>query len=205
MTRIPRFPGAVVASVLIPFMFILFSCGKPETEDPGEDDPQEKPVEKKDPVLTIADASVRAKAGTYQIPFTLDNPVEGKQIGVSFAGESASWISLGTPGATSIPVTVQDNLSAPRSTQLKISYQGLPDKTITITQDQWEYSEFNISISNVGPFGATFQITRKPGYTGGYFFEVLEKSAFEKYVKGETNSLGDFAYGEAAKTGLVIA
>ena len=68
--------------------------------------------------------------------------------------------------------------------------------TVDITQNQWDYPEFSIVISNVGPFGATFEITRKTGYHGGYFFEVLDKSVFEKYVKSDPAKIGDFDYGE---------
>ena len=179
----------------------VVSCHTPEQNKPDEQkDPEEqkdpdKPKQEKPVIKADATASIKAAAGTYALNATVDNPVEGKSLDVAVK-EEASWLTAAVEGG-SVKVTVEDNLSVARKAQLTLSYPEAPSVDVELTQEQWQYAEFDIQISKLGPFGATFDITRKVGYGGGYFFEVLDKSAFEKYVKGDKNKLGDFAYGEA--------
>ena len=172
------------------------SCNKPEPEP--EPKPQPEPPEPKTetPVIQAQATTFLAKGDTYQLPVTIVNPASGTTLSARLV-ETADWISLGTPGADGVPVILTDNLSASRTAKVELSYTGAESVTVDITQGQWEYSEFGISISKVGPFGATFDITRKTGYHGGYFFEVLDKASFDKYVKDDNNHVGDFAFGEA--------
>ena len=182
------------AAVLMGLAALSFSaCGGKEPQPTPE---PEKPVEVGSPVIKVEAASLAAAAGTYEIPVTIENPVNGSSLSAKL-GEEADWISLGTPTSTAIPVTLSDNLSGDRSVSVTLSYKDAQDVTIQVTQKQWDYNEFTISVSEIGPFGAKFDITRKSGYAGGYFFEVLDKAAFSKYVADEKNKIGDFAYGEA--------
>ena len=173
----------------------IASCAQKE-ETPEKDQKENKGegTTTEAPAITAQDTNVLAQAGTYTLAVSVANPVEGKNLSASLV-EAADWITLGAPTADGVPVKVGDNLSAARSVQVKLSYEGAKDVTVNLTQDQWKYSEFDIAISKLGPFGATFTITRKAGYHGGYFFEVLGKSSFDSYVKDETNKVGDFNYG----------
>ena len=193
-----RNTAAILAAALTPFILLTaVSCGpkeNPNEENNGNENPEPEPVAA--PVVKAEDVSFAAAGDTYQIPFEIENPVDGVLLSASIVGETP-WAVLGEPGKASIPVTLQDNLSAARTTQVELVYQGAEKVTVTLTQEQWKYSEFDISISNVGPFGATFTVTRKAGYHGGYFFEILDRDAFDRYVSGDKNKVGDFAYGEA--------
>ena len=193
-TRLRHFCAFLSASVLL----LAAACGKPE-QDPVKPDPTPGPgpgPKTETPVIQAEATSFAAKGGTYVLPVKVANPADGKTLSAQLA-ETAGWIALGVPTAEGVPVTLTDNLSAGRSTKVSLSYPGAEGVTVDVTQNQWDYSEFDIAISNVGPFGATFEITRKAGYHGGYFFEVLDKAAFLKYVSNESHSIGDFAYGQA--------
>ena len=183
-------PVAISAALL----FLVAACVKPEEEDPTPTPTPPDPVVET-PVIKAEAATFVAKGDTYVLPVTVENPAEGKSLSAQLV-EEASWITLGTPTSGGVPVILADNLSAARSAKVSLSYPEAEGVTVDIVQNQWDYSEFGISISNVGPFGATFEITRKPGYHGGYFFEVLDKEAFLKYVKDDSGAVGDFAYGE---------
>ena len=185
---------------------LVVSCGKqkePEKVDPIPTEKPDPPVAKT-PVIQAGNATFTGKAGTYELPVTVQDPTDGASLSVEIqfpdygtSGSSTEWVTAGSPTSTGVPLTFTDNLSEPRSAQVTLSYPKAQSVTLTLTQGKWEYPEFEISISKVGPFGATFDIQRKSGYGGGYFFEVLDMADFQKYVKDETNHLGDFAYGEA--------
>jgi hypothetical protein len=191
-SRFLSFPLAALS------LIFAISCEKPEPPVPsGPDEPDEpEPPVAEAPVLKAEPAVFNAQGGTYQLPVTVQNPVEGESVKAALV-EQAEWISFGTPGKDGVPVILKDNLSAPRTAKVDLTYKGAEKVTVEVTQKQWEFSEFGIAISNVGPFGATFDITRKAGYHGGYFFEVIDKKAFDKYVANESASIGDFAYGDA--------
>ena len=171
-------------------LFLAAACHKPEKEEPTPTPQPEAPV------IKASAATFEAKAGTYMIPVTIENPSQGGAVSARISGES-SWITLGTPTSDGIPVILTDNLAAERSTTLSLSYSGAESVSIDVTQSQWDWPDFSISISTIGPFGATFNIKRKSSYDGGYYFEVLDKSDFEKYVTSESAKIGDFAYGDA--------
>ena len=186
-----QFPFALVLAA-----FMAFSCGtkeEPVDPKPGPDNPQPTV---QTPVIKAADTEFAAAASTYVLPVTVENPAEGKSLSAALA-EAADWISLGAPTAEGIPVTLTDNLSGARTAQVTLSYPDASDVSLTVTQAQWNFAEFTIGLSSVGPFGATIKVERKAGYSGGYFFEVLDKSAFDRYVQGDTHKLGEFAYGDA--------
>ena len=184
-------------AALAAFALLLGACSKPEEQKQNEKpDPEPTPTEEKTPVIKADAFSVQAQAGTYVLPVTVENPVSGKTLQARLP-EAADWVTLGSATAEGIPVTVPDNLSDARSTQVELSYDGANAVTVALTQPQWPWAEFGIATSGLGPFGITVTVTRKPGYTGGYFFEVLDKSSFDKYVKDETHKMGEFAYGEA--------
>ena len=197
MTRLSRISVGIITAVL-PVMLLFASCEKEPKEqgDPGNKTEEENPKTDK-PVLKPGSTDVLAKAGTYVIPVTIENPADGASLSAIFDGEAPDWITLGSPTEQGLQVTVKDNLSEDRSAKVKLSYTGADDLTVTVTQKKWDYSEFGIEMSNLGPFTVTFTITRKTGYHGGYFFEILDRSAFDKYVQEDKNSIGDFAYGEA--------
>ena len=188
--------AAVVLSVSV--LAFAASCGKTEEdnkEDPGKETPVTPTVEK--PVIKADALSVEAAKGTYELPVTVENPVDGKVLSVDVPNGNSLWFKVVATTASGITVEVtQDNLSAARSEEITLKYEGAESVTVPLTQKQWNYSEFDIAISNIGPFGATFTVTRKTGYHGGYFFEVLDRATFDKYVAGENNKVGDFAYGE---------
>ena len=188
----------LLRTVLVSALAVLFlSCGKQEKENPDNNNNQQQEQPKTETPVIKADAaaSIRAAAGTYELAVTVDHPKDGASLSVKVSDE-ADWITETTADATGVKLTVTDNLSAARQTRLTLSYPEAKDVTVELTQAQWNYSEFGIQISNIGPFGATFDITRKTGYGGGYFFEVLDMSDFVKYVEGEKNQVGDFAYGQ---------
>lgn len=194
MNWISRFSAVIMTAAALVF---VSSCGKTEEDKPENNDPPiDKPVDEKDPVLKAVDCTIQAKGATYTIPVEIENPKESGALTVRHTG-TADWLTVGAATAEGIPVTVTDNLSAARSTTLEIGYTDTESVSVTLTQAQWDFPEFGIAISNVGPFGATFTVTRKTGYTGGYFFEVLDKSAYNRYVAGETHQIGEFAYGDA--------
>ena len=178
-------------------LLITFSCVKPEEEDEPINPGPEPEVPEETPVIQADPSSFAAAAGTYTVAVTVEHPQDGGTLSAKLPDPAPDWITLGTPSSNGIPVILKDNLSENRSTSLAISYPGATDVSIEVTQLKWAYSEFDIAISNLGPFGATFNVTRKTGYNGGYFYEVLDKEAFSKYVASETNRIGDFAYGEA--------
>ena len=187
------------ATALLSVSVLAFaaSCGKTEEDnkqDPGENTDPKPQTEK--PVIKAGALSVDAAAGTYELPVTVENPVDGKVLSADVP--AGSWCKVTATTAAGITVEVtEDNLSAARSIDVTLKYDEAESVTTTLTQEQWKYSEFDIAISNIGPFGATFTVTRKAGYHGGYFFEILDKSAFDRYVQGEKNRIGDFAYGDA--------
>ena len=188
----------LLRTVLVSALAVLFvSCGKQEKENPDNNNQQQPEQPKTETPVIKADASssIRAAAGTYELAVTVDHPKDGASLSVKVSDE-ADWITEAVAGGQGVKLTVSDNLSAARQTRLTLSYPEAKDVTVELTQAQWNYSEFGIQISNIGPFGATFDITRKTGYGGGYFFEVLDMSDFVKYVEGEKNQVGDFAYGQ---------
>ena len=184
------FPLAVFSAV------IAFSCGEKEPEPQKPDNPKPDDPVAETPVIQANAASFVAKGATYQLPVTVQHAVQGTTLSARLV-EAADWITLGTPGTDGVPVILTDNLSASRKAKVELSYSGAESVTVEVTQEQWDYSEFSIRISDVGPFGAKFDITRKTGYHGGYFFEVLDKVDFEKYVKDDRAQIGEFAFGEA--------
>lgn len=194
------FNNFAAALLTVSVLALAASCDKPEDEqkDPQNETPEEGKTEVKTPVIKAEALFVEAAAGTYEIPITVENPVEGKVLSMEIQGDAPAWLKVTATTASSITVDVtEDNLAAARAVDVKLKYEGATEVNTTLTQKQWAYSEFNISITNVGPFGATFTIERKAGYHGGYFFEVLDKSAYDRYVAGEKNKIGDFAYGDA--------
>ena len=188
------------ATVLLSVSVFVFaaSCGKTEKDnnsDPGNETPVDPPKTEK-PVIKALSLSVPAAAGTYELPVEVENPVDGKVLSVDVP--AGIWCKVSATTASSITLEVtEDNLSAARSEDITLKYDEAESVTVSLTQEQWKYSEFDIAISNVGPFTATFTVTRKAGYHGGYFFEILDKSAYDRYVQGEKNKIGDFAYGDA--------
>ena len=143
---------------------LIGACSKPEEQKPGEKPtPDPTPTEQKTPVIKADAFSTGAQAGTYVLPVTVENPVQGKSLQARLP-EAADWVSLGSATAEGIPVTVPDNLSDARSTRVELSYEGAQAVTVEITQPQWAWPEFGIETSGLGPFGITVTITRKPGY-----------------------------------------
>ncbi|MBP5676789.1 MAG: hypothetical protein J6W94_07255 [Bacteroidales bacterium] len=173
----------------------LAACNTPEEPEKPEDKTTD-PVKTETPVIQASDITVLAKGDTYTLPVKVQNTVDGVSVQAAVEG-TPSWLSVGAANSDGIPVTVTDNLSAERSAGVTLSYQGAEPVKVTLTQSQWAFPEFGISISNIGPFGATFTIKRNTGYNGGYFFEVLDKSTFSKYVASDTNEIGSFAWGDA--------
>ena len=191
-----RFVSVVLSVCALAF---AVSCGKqqePENNnDPGKEDPVDPGKDTPAPVIKVEALSVDAAAGTYELPVTVENPVDGKVLSVDAPADA--WFTVKSTSASGITVEVPDNLSAARSQDITLNYEKAQSITVSLTQKQWVYSEFDIAISNIGPFGATVTITRKTGYHGGYFFEILDKAAFDRYVSGDQNKIGDFAYGDA--------
>ena len=189
-------PRHLSLTAVLPLAAMLFivSCGKPEEKEP---DP---PVTGQTPVIKPGAATFPGAGGNYEVAVTVENPANGASLSAKLVypdGEASGWATLGTPTSTGVPVVLADNLSASRTARLEISYPKAETVTVDLVQEQWNYPEFEIAISKVGPFGATFDIKRKSGYGGGYFFEVLDKADFDKHVKGEKNKVGDFDYGES--------
>ena len=191
------------AALLLAALTFVVSCGKtePEKEVKPNPDPGPGPTpEVKTPVIKAGNASFPGNGGTYELVVTVENPADGAVLSaeVIYPEDAPSgWATVGSPTATGISITLADNLSYSRETEVKLSYPKAESVTVKLEQGLFDYPEFEIAISKVGPFGATFDITRKSGYGGGYFFEVLDMPDFEKYVSGETHKVGEFAYADA--------
>jgi len=176
-------------------LLLVLSCtGTKEEPKPNPNPSDQKPVIKAQPF------SVDAAAGVYVLPVTVENPVQGKSLTATLVPPQDNalpdWVTVGEATSEGIPVTVKDNLSDGRQVLVKLSYPDATDVEVLVTQSKWNYPAFSITMTELGPFGATFQIDRKAGYSDGYFFEVLDKPVYEKYVEGETHKFGDFAYGD---------
>lgn len=180
---------------LVMAVFAAFSCGTKEEPVNPNPDPTPTPS-KQTPVIKADRMEVAAQAATFTLPVTVENPVEGKSLTATLA-EEVDWLTMGSVTADGVSFTVTENLSAARDVQVTLHYPEASDVTVKISQTQWVYAEFTIDLKSIGPFGVTIKVERKAGYNGGYFFEVLDTPTFEKYVKGDTHKLGEFAYGEA--------
>ena len=180
--------------LMVPVLTFAFSCGKPEQVKPDDNHGQDPKTET--PVIKAADFTLQAKAGTYTLPVTVEHPAQGVSLKASLA-EEAAWITVGTPTSEGVPLTVTNNLSADRTASLTLTYSGAQQVSVKLTQSQWDYPEFGIRISKVGPFGATFTIERHSAYNGGYFFEVMGLEDYNKYVVEDTHEMGSYAWGEA--------
>jgi hypothetical protein len=111
-------------AALTAFAVLMGACSKPEEQKQNEKpDPAPNPTEEKTPVIKTDAFSVQAQAGTYVLPVTVENPVQGKSLQARLP-EAAGWLTLGSATAEGIPVTVPDNLSDARSTRVELSYEG---------------------------------------------------------------------------------
>ena len=142
-------PLAVFSALLV------FSCGKPEPEQPQKpaDTTPATPTDPvaKTPVIQASATSFLAKGDTYQLPVTVQDAVQGTSLSARLV-EEADWVTLGTPGNDGVPVTLKDNLADSRKVKVELSYSGAQNVTVEVTQDKWDYSEFSIGISEIGPF-----------------------------------------------------
>ncbi|MCQ2144624.1 MAG: hypothetical protein MJY72_02660 [Bacteroidales bacterium] len=167
---------------LLPFTLsaLLFASCK------HEDIPVERPSRE------ISSVVSGGAAGNYSVPFTVKNSVEGTKLQAS---TDADWISEVKVVDSDVTFSATANLSAPRAADLKVSY-GEISKNVTVTQSSFKFESFNISVSNIKPTGASVKIQPR-SYRDNYFFEVLSKSAVDKYLALDTNKPGDKAYAEA--------
>ena len=176
---------------------VVVSCSEKEEDPTPSPTPTPEPGKVDPPVLSASDVTVTGKGATYSVPFTVQNPVSGKSATVTVP-QDAIWITSASVSGNAASVTVTDNLAEARSTEITISYPDAKPVVVKFTQDKFDWPEFKIEMSDPSPFGATFTVTRNNSeYSGGYFFEVMNKTAVEKYVQGDKNSIGDFGYADA--------
>ncbi|MBQ0044461.1 MAG: BACON domain-containing protein [Bacteroidales bacterium] len=145
-----------------------------------------------DPSLEISSVTIDGAEGSYSVPYSIKNPVEGTKLQAS---TTADWISDVKVIDTDVTFAATANLSAPRSTELKVSYGDL-SKTVSVTQSSFRFESFNLSVSNIKSTGATVKIQPR-SYKGNYFFEVFSKAAVDRYLALDTNKPGDSAYADA--------
>jgi hypothetical protein len=178
-------------------LLLVSACNGTKEEPTPSPTPSPTPTPTvKTPVIQAQAFGVPAQAGTVTLPVTVENPAEGKTLSARLE-ETSDWITVGMATSAGIALTVTENLSAAREVKVVLSYPNASDVTVVVTQAQWDYPEFVLTETGIGPFGITMKVQRKAGYSGGYFFEVLDKPDFDKYVKDDPNKLGEFAYGEA--------
>ena len=177
---------------------ILFSCSKQEQDTQKEDKPSGGDEPKTEtPVIKTTNLELpEAAAGSYILEVVVDNPSASGVLSATTKEETA-WITSCSAEGTSVKVTVTDNLSAAREATLVLSYTGAQNVEVTLKQPQWNWSVFNIEMTELGPFGATFKIDRNPGYGGGYYYEVLDKWYVDKLVEDDTHKPGDFEWADA--------
>lgn len=175
---------------------ILFSCAKPQETDKQKPDDQPETPATESTTLKAGAVELTSEAGTSELPFTLTNPVQGEKV-TATVDENGSWLTLGQVSDNAVQISYPENLSADRGAVVTLSYKGVDDVKVPVIQRQRVWPEFGIQMSKLGPFGATFTVTRKAAYEGGYFFEILDKAAVDKYLAGEKHKMGDFDYGDA--------
>lgn len=191
-----------LSSAFAAALLLVVSCTGTKEQPTPNPNPNPGPTPStQTPVIKAQPFSVDAAAGVYVLPVTVENPVQGKSLTATLVppedGALPDWATVGEATSEGIPITVKDNLSDGRQVLVKLSYPDATDVEVLVTQLKWDYAQFTISPVGIGPFGATIKVERKAGYNGGYFFEILDKPVYEKYVKDETNKFGEMAYGEA--------
>lgn len=183
-TRLSRLSSAVMAACLI-----LASCSKKIEETEGNTG---------SPVIEVPETEYvfNAAAGTYDVLYKVVNPVKGSSIQCS-KPKDADWIKSMSASEGILHLTLDNNFSAGRSAEIVLSYPKAESVNVTVSQKQFEFKEFKIEYTNPGPFGGTFTVTRNDEfYKGGYFFEVVSKSYVDGLLASDTNTPGEFAYGD---------
>lgn len=156
---------------------------------------KEKEIEEAKPsALEVAETfSIEGAAGTYDIPYTLENAVAGVDLK---ATAEAEWIYDLTVTGTAIQFTVADNFADARTAVIRLTYGSAISADVTLTQEKFGFEEFAVTFSNITASGVTAQITPQ-SHKSNYFFEIMSKAGVDSYLALDPNKPGDFAYGDA--------
>ena len=175
-----------IAAIILP-LAVLASCGGEKVK------PSTEPVESA--ISVTPPSGVTAAGGIYRVAYNIVNPVAGEKLSVSVPS-SADWILGYTVGDGDVGFELADNLSAERSAVVTLSYKNATSVELALTQPQWDFKDFRVSVKDIEAYGCKAIIEPKE-YKGGFFFEVMGKGAVDKYLALETHKLGDMEYGES--------
>lgn len=173
---------------------LLAACSpaeQPVTPDPSQE-PDPVPGELR-PILSASDVTLEATGGTYSIPYTLQNPIDGEKV---TATTMADWIYGLTVKEGEVSFDVDHNFREEVQATVTLSYKNALAVNVTVTQPRFDFPEFDLSVKDVGYNTATAVITPKSHKTN-YFFEILSVSATNKKIGLDTHKPGEMGYGEA--------
>ena len=95
---------------------------------------QDPKVDTNPAVLTVGEvAEVSAAGGNFAVTYSIENPVEGKEVTATVPAED-TWVSNITVGESAIEFTVAANTGAARSTVMTVSYANATPAEVTISQ-----------------------------------------------------------------------
>lgn len=160
-------------AVLSAFIMI-FACSGENKEKPGDSE------------IVVSPTRVSASAGNYDLSYTGTN-LDGKTI---TAESSEDWLTVEVSGQK-ISFHVDDNFSDARIATITIFVNGTKTAEASVSQETYESSFFNVSVTDISSYGCTAKISPKSSYTGNYYFIVLGKSTVDNYLSLETGNYGD--------------
>lgn len=141
------------------------------------------------PVIQAENLEIEGDEAVYRLPYTIENPVVGKNVN---AVTGADWITEINPTVTgAVSFKAARNEGAPRTAEMLLLYEGAQDVTVTITQltyDPDAEKDFVIEVGNISPYGCTVTYTPKK-YQGNYFFIVMDKEDMDPYINGDLEAL----------------
>ncbi len=169
-------------------------------EQPKPDDTSKEPVTSADPsqqppsgpVIKAEAVTIDGLAGTYGIPYTIENPVNGKKLSAETTGD---WLFGLTVKDAEVSFDVEHNFRADHEATVTLSYEGAESVDVTVTQPRITFEDFDLSVKEVGYNTATAVITPKK-HKGNYFFEILSVTGTQKKIGLDTHQPGEMEYAE---------
>ncbi|MCF0175586.1 MAG: hypothetical protein HUJ94_01995 [Bacteroidales bacterium] len=136
---------------------------------------------------------ISGAAGSYEIPFSIDNPKTSQKVQAS---TDAEWIHDIRTDDDKILFSVSDNLSADRTAELSVTYGQDFTGMVTLTQKVFSFEDFSLSVNEIQAYSVKIKVSPKK-YKGNYIYRILPKGEVERYLALDENKLGEKAYGEA--------
>ena len=85
-----------------------------------------------DPSIIASNVNIAYNATSGSIEYTINNPVSGLNLTASVT--EGNWLNLGSITSTVVPFTCSANEGDERTATVTLSYDGAPDKVVTVTQ-----------------------------------------------------------------------